>query len=175
MEITKQQQLTNRKAILAIEDALMNVDDKIVGDSEVCPLKHSFSDGIYVREIRIPKGMVLTGKIHRHDHPNFLMSGKVVVITEGGGKEVLEGPMAMISAAGTKRALHSLTDLVWITVHHNPTNTQDLAEIEKMVIADSFEEYEKHKQLRSLEKEYEELLKRKPMNKLISYIKKLLR
>jgi len=160
MELTKTQQLTNRNAILAIEEALMNVEEKSIGDC--FPLKHSFTDGIYVREIHIPKGMVLTGKIHKHEHPNFLMSGEVVVITETGGKEVLKGPMAMISAAGTKRALHTITDVVWITIHHNPTNTQDLAELEKIVIADSFEEYEK-------------FLKRKPMNKLVSYFKNLLR
>jgi hypothetical protein len=159
MELTKTQQLTNRNAILAIEEALMNVEEKSIGDC--FPLKHSFTDGIYVREIHIPKGMVLTGKIHKHEHPNFLMSGEVVVITETGGKEVLKGPMAMISAAGTKRALHTLTDVVWITIHHNPTNTQDLAELEKIVIADSFEEYEK-------------FLKRKPMNKLKNYLIKLL-
>ena len=71
------------------------------------------------------------------------MSGKVEVITEGGGYETLEGPVAMISKAGTKRAVNVLEDSVWITVHHNPTNTQDLKELEKIVIADSYEEYEK--------------------------------
>ena len=49
----------------------------------------------------------------------------------------------MISSPGTKRALIALTDLVWITIHHNPTNTRDLKEIEKIVIADSYEDYDK--------------------------------
>jgi len=48
----------------------------------------------------------------------------------------------MMSPPGTKRALEAVTDLVWITVHHNPTNTQDLEELEKIVIADSYDDYE---------------------------------
>jgi len=33
--------------------------------------------------------------------------------------------------------------LVWVTVHHNPTNTQDLEKLERIVIADDYESYEK--------------------------------
>lgn len=112
------------------------------GDASFCPLKHTFSDGIYVREIFIPAGTMLTGKIHKHQHPNFLMSGEVVVITEEGGEEHLIGPLSIMSPPGTKRALHALTDLVWITVHHNPENYQDLESLENVVIADTFEDYE---------------------------------
>ena len=100
---------------------LKGIDNVFIGDTINCPLKHSFSDNIYVREISIPKGTVLVGKIHKHEHPNFLMSGKVRVVTEE-TSEVLEGPLSMISSPGTKRALIALTDLVWITIHHNPTN-----------------------------------------------------
>ena len=132
-----------RSGVMELEDMIKDIDGSFEGDTSFCPLKHSFSDNMYVREIFIPKGVVLTGKIHKHDHPNFLMKGTVVVITEGKGKEKLKAPQSIISEAGTKRLLYAETDLVWITVHHNPTNTQDLKEIEKEVIADSYEEYEK--------------------------------
>ena len=49
----------------------------------------------------------------------------------------------MMSEGGTKRALYAVTDLVWTTIHHNPTNTQDLDKIEDIVIAKNYEEYEK--------------------------------
>lgn len=145
-DIQKQEKEVLRNDILSFEEQLKNDDQVLVGDNVLCPLKHSFSDGIYVREIFLPKGMMLTGKIHKHEHPNFLMSGKVEVITEGGGYETLVGPIAMISKAGTKRAINVLEDCVWITVHHNPTNTQDLKELEKIVIADSYKEYDRFKQ-----------------------------
>lgn len=141
-EIARNQSI--REEILNFEEQLKATEGVLLGDSDVCPLKHSFSDGIYVREIRIPAGMYIVGKIHKHDHPNFLMSGEVDVITEAGSETII-GPCSMISSAGTKRALYAVTDLVWVTVHHNPTNTQDLAELEKIVIADSYEDYEKFK------------------------------
>jgi|TARA_R100000008_G_scaffold86459_1_gene79685 hypothetical protein len=134
-----------RTQIMALENKIKNVDHKdvIIGDSDVCPLKHSFSDGIYVREITIPAGMLIIGKIHKHDHPNFLLKGEVVVVTEEGGVEELKAPCSMISKPGTKRALYAKTELVWTTVHLNPTNTQDLEELEEEIIAPTYEAYEK--------------------------------
>ena len=134
-----------RNQIMNIENGIINSGHKdvIKGDSKVCPLKHSFSDGIYVREITIPAGMVIVGKIHKHDHPNFLLKGEVVVITEEGGVEEIKAPCSMISKPGTKRALYAKTELIWTTVHLNPTNTQDLDELEKEIIAPSYEEYQK--------------------------------
>ena len=134
-----------RGQIIELENKIINLDHKdvIKGDSKVCPLKHSFSDGIYVREITIPAGMVIIGKIHKHDHPNFLLKGEVVVITEEGGKEELKAPCSMISKPGTKRILYAKTELVWTTVHLNPTNTQDLKELEEEIIAPTYDAYEK--------------------------------
>jgi len=135
-----------RKNIIGFENQIKKQEGAFVGDSDICPLKHTFSDGIYVREIFIPAGTYIVGKIHKHEHPNFLMSGTVDVVTEA-GVERLVGPLSMISPAGTKRALRAITDLVWITVHHNPTNTQDGSKLEKIVIADSYEEYDNYKKI----------------------------
>jgi hypothetical protein len=132
-----------RKRIVDFEEALGQQPGAFFGDTVNCPLIHKFAEGIYVREIFIPAGTYIVGKIHKFSHPNFLMSGTVDVVTESGGCERLTGPLSMISPPGTKRALRAITDLVWITVHHNPTNTQDIAELEKIVIAESYEEYHK--------------------------------
>lgn len=135
-----------RKSILDFESQMLAQENAIVGDNVMCPLKHTFSDGIYVREIFIPAGMYITGKIHKHAHPNFLMSGVVDVVTKD-GRERLYAPCAMISPSGTKRALCAVTDLIWITMHHNPTNTEDLVKLEKNIIAESFEEYDNFERL----------------------------
>lgn len=132
-----------RDDILNFEEMIKRTENSFVGDSETCPLQHSFCDGIYVREIFIPAGVVLTGKIHKHAHPNFLMKGEVDVMTEFGGTEHLIAPVSMISKAGTKRVVRTFTDTVWITIHNNPTNTQDLSKLEKIVIADNYGDYEK--------------------------------
>ncbi len=141
--LNKSEKLNIRSKIFEFEDNIKQIQGSIIGDSEVCPLKHSFTDGMYVREIFIPKGTMLTGKIHKHAHPNFLMSGIVDVVTEHNGVERIIAPKAMISEAGTKRALYAVTDLVWITVHLNIDNTKDLEALEKNVIAKDYKEYDK--------------------------------
>lgn len=160
-DITSSQSET-RDNIVKFEDEIKKQEGSFTGDSNICPLKHSFSDGIYVREIFIPKGTFIVGKIHKHDHPNFLLKGEVDVVTEFGNERII-APCSMISSAGTKRALYAITDLIWVTVHNNPTNTQDLEKLEKIVIADSYEEYEKF-----IEN------KKRVKNRFINFIKNLL-
>jgi hypothetical protein len=142
--------LTVRTGIEKLEQAIVAMPESFVGDNECCPLVHTFAPGIYVREITIPADMLLIGKIHRHAHPNFLMEGKVSVITEGGGREDLEAPCHMISPAGTKRIVYAHTKVVWVTLH--ATDSQDLNEIEEQVIAKDYKDEElNHNQLQVLE------------------------
>jgi len=130
--------------IYALEKKIMEQADAMIGDSDITPLKHIFTDGIYTRQIFIPKGKVLTGKIHLHEHPNMLMAGKVLVATEDGGREILEAPVLMASPSGTKRMVYAIEDCIWITVHANPTNTTDLKELEEIIIAPSYNSYENY-------------------------------
>ena len=127
-----------RDWISGLQDTLMEVSEYPEGDRPDCPLVHSFADGIYVREIFIPAGIMLTGKIHKHSHPNFLMEGKVSMITEDGGAILMEAPQSIISPAGCKRALYTITPTWWITIHHNPTNTEDIDELEKEIIVEDY-------------------------------------
>lgn len=129
-----------RQDILALEAVLRQAPGAVSGDSSLCPLKHSFADGVYVREIFLPKGILLTGKIHKHAHPNFLMQGEVLVRTEHEGVEHLKAPLSIISKAGTKRVVFALEDTIWITVH--VTGETDLDKIEEYVIAKDYEAYE---------------------------------
>jgi hypothetical protein len=131
-----------RQNILGFEQALAQFPGAFFGDSAMCPLKHSFTDGMYVREIHIPRGFVLTGKIHKHSHPNFLLEGEVVVVTEGEGLEHLVAPMSIISKAGTKRVVIALEDTVWVTVHLNPEGHTDLDRLEEEIIAKDYDAFE---------------------------------
>lgn len=139
-----------RERLIEFENKLSNVPGAVFGDSELNPLKHSFSQGIYVREIFIPKDTIIVGKIHKHEHPNFLMSGEVSVFTENNGVERLKAPLSMISPPGTKRIVYAHEDSVWITVHK--TKHTDLEKIEKEIIAEDFSEYERYKFLTMLRK-----------------------
>ncbi len=135
--------LDNRDKILEFEKILGSSPDSKTGEEldKMCPLKHTFVDGAYVREIFMPKGTVITSKIHKICHPYFILTGKVIVATEEGVVNI-EAPYSGVTPAGTKRVIHVLEDCRWVTVHTNPDNTQDLGEIESRIIAKSFEEIE---------------------------------
>lgn len=96
-------------------------------------LVHRFADHQYAREMTIPPGQVVIGKIHRHSHLNFMSKGKATVFTEEGGFETLEAPCTIISPKGVKRLLVTHSETVWTTVH--VTDKTDLAEIEEEIIA----------------------------------------
>lgn len=102
-----------------------------------CPLTHTFASGSYARTIFIPKDTLVVGKIHRHDHLNMLMAGRVVVATEEGPRK-LEAPQVLVSKAGTKRVVYTYTDTIWTTVHL--TEKTDLDEIEEEIIAKDYGE-----------------------------------
>lgn len=135
-----------RAGITDFEEKLKKVPGALVGhemDESMCPLKHTFVDGAYVREIFMPKGIILTSKIHKITHPYFIMKGEVSVATEDGIKKI-KAPYNGITLAGTKRLLYIHEDCIWITVHSNPTNTQDLEKIEEEIISPTFKELDKY-------------------------------
>lgn len=118
-------------------------------------LTHLFAPGVYLRTLAFKAGETVIGKIHKHEHASILSKGELLLLTESGGLEHLVAPAQFVAPAGTKRAVHALTDCVWTTVHPNPTNETDLKKIEASVIAPSYEAYEQF------------LLEGKTMNKQI--------
>jgi len=120
--------------MLEVEAFIAKLPDARFGD-DACPLKHSFGDNIYVREIFMPKGMLITSKIHKTDHPFFVLTGELSVLT-GDGLYKIRGPYFGMTKAGTKRVLYIHEDTHWITVH--ATKETDLKKIESELIAESY-------------------------------------
>lgn len=103
-----------------------------------CPVRHYFSQGVYAREITIPKGTILTGKIHKYQQLNIMSKGELSVLTENGVIRV-KAPFTIISPPGTKRIAYAHEETVWTTVHG--TEERDLERIEMHFIAQSEDEY----------------------------------
>lgn len=114
----------------AIVECLPQVELKVV---------HHFSQGLYARELHIPKGTVLTGHIHKTQNLNIMSQGELTVLTEDGPVRV-KAPFTIVSPPGTKRAAYAHEDTVWTTIH--PTELTDLDEIEKAFIVKTFDEYQ---------------------------------
>ena len=130
-----------REQILNFQSLLQNVDDKkyiVVDDKQstkVCPLKHTFGEGYLIREINTPAGELIITKIHKQNHPFFLLKGKCSVLTEDGVK-YMEAPYYGITSVGTKRIIYCHTDVVWVCVHI--TESTDIEKIEEDIIAKDF-------------------------------------
>ena len=127
-----------RDRVSEVEKEMLREPGAKYGDQDNCPLKHSFGDGIYIREIFMPKGMLIVSKIHRYTHPYFVMSGKVEVVTEE-GRVMITAPYSGITPAGTKRILYIHEDCTWITVHR--TKETDPEKVEEEIIAKDFSEF----------------------------------
>jgi hypothetical protein len=94
---------------------------------------HHFTEGIYAREIFIPAGVLLTGKMHRTAHLNIVSRGAIEVWTEE-GMRLIRAPFAFVAPPGTKRVGLAHEDTVWTTVHPNPTGEQNLEQLEALLI-----------------------------------------
>lgn len=93
--------------------------EKIPGavGAEAFQVWHHYDGYKYTRQIFLPAGMIIIGGLHRYSHFNKITAGKVTMVTEHGGVELLEGACEMISPAGTKRALIVHEDTYWMTEH----------------------------------------------------------
>lgn len=122
-----------RDEILRLEAAMWEMKEHHIE----FPVKHHFGPQTYMREMFIPKGSTVTGKIHRHEHLNILSQGHLTVATEDGTKE-LRASTVVKSMPGVKRAAYAHEDSVWITVHHNPDNETDPDKLEARIVFESF-------------------------------------
>lgn len=91
-----------------------------------CPVTERLCDGMYLREMTIPKGTVLTGKIHIREHVSVILKGDITIVTEEGTRRIV-APCILISPPGTKRVGFAHEDTTWTTIHATPLT--DLKEI----------------------------------------------
>lgn len=104
-----------------------------------CPVTHRFANGCYLREIFMPKGTVIVGKIHATEHFNVILTGEVTVATAEWVKR-FKAPHTFISGAGIQKVVYIHEDCKWQTLH--VTDKTDLDEIEKDVIVESYDKLE---------------------------------
>ena len=143
----KEIRLNTREKILNFQEALVKKADEVDivthQDSTHFPLKHTFADGIYVRQMKMKKGSVVVGAIHKHLHVWFLLTGHISVATEKDIEDYIS-PCYVVAKPGTKRVIYANEESIFVNIHKNPTNTQDIQQLEKDIVAKDFKEYEEY-------------------------------
>ena len=142
-----------KEKVKEVEDYLVSIADgkNIIGNGKeiiypegLWEYKHSFADGIYIREMRMKKGQLGFSAIHKHSYGFFLLSGILASSKEEGVEEFI-APCYVISPRGAKRIVYAVEDCTIVTTHANPTDTEDLNELAKINIVFTWEEYNEYK------------------------------
>ncbi len=136
---TRYTQAQFRYGISKLEDLINNDDDNSDLVVRENPLKERFLNHQYIREVFNPAGQLLVTKIHKVEHPFFLLQGEMSIITEK-GEEHISAPYYGVTTVGTKRIIYTHTDCVFVTVH--ATELKDTDKIENEVIAEDYTELE---------------------------------
>jgi hypothetical protein len=93
-----------------------------------CPVVHSFSPGIYIREVHLPAGIFAIGHYQKTEHLNIFLQGKVTVLNDDGTTQYMEAPMRFVGQPGRKcGVIHE--DVVWLNIY--ATDETDIETLEE--------------------------------------------
>lgn len=127
-----------REKILAFEQHLSSLPAEARREFDT---RHDFCPGIYARTIFMPAGTLCTSKIHKTRHFFVVTAGSCTVVDSFGHRQLIAAPYLGVTEPGTKRVLLIHEDCIWTTFHR--TELTDLGEIEKHLIAPSFDDFDK--------------------------------
>jgi quercetin dioxygenase-like cupin family protein len=135
-----------RNKVMSLENKMLSSDNEniVKGNSDTFPLTHSFSEGVYIREMSMLKGGIVIGKIHNKSHTWFLMKGKIKVATED-SVVTYSAPTYVNAKAGAKRVIAAIEDSVFVNIHPNPDNIKNTDELENILTCKTYDEYINYK------------------------------
>jgi len=136
-----------RNTVTNLEAEMLASNDPLIvkGNSDSFPLTHSFSEGVYIREMSMLEGGVVIGKIHNKSHTWFLMKGKLKIANED-GVVTYSAPTYVNAKSGAKRVIIALEDSVFVNIHPNPDNIRDIEELERILTCETYIQYKQLKQ-----------------------------
>lgn len=111
------------------EDFVHNNGRAVRDGKNVFKLKHYFTDGLYLRQMKIHKNASIISLIHKRDHVWFLLTGCITVVTNGIAENYI-APYMGFSKSGTQRAIYAHEESIFQNVFQNPFGLTDLDELE---------------------------------------------
>ena len=95
---------------------------------------HHFSDGLYSKEMHIPKGYIAGSHAHKYSHLSILAKGSVIVRTDE-GVESYTAPACIEIKAGIHHSIESIEDTVWYCIH--ATAETDVEKVDAVLIREN--------------------------------------
>lgn len=93
--------------------------------------QHFFSEKIYAKQMKLPKGHFAVSHKHNYDHLSILASGIAEVTTDTETRQYT-APSCIEIKAGVEHTIVAITDVCWFCVH-NTTET-DVNKIDEVLI-----------------------------------------
>jgi hypothetical protein len=82
------------------------------------PLEHFHADGLYARELVLPKGTFAIGEIQKYPHVSVISKGEISMLNEHGGVTRIKAPCTIVSKPGVRKCGFAHEDTVWTTIHN---------------------------------------------------------
>ena len=129
---------TGNREIMKSRDEVIDVVENIIANQPQveCPVTHRFTPNMYIREVFVPAGTILTSEIHKEEHPHVLSLGKITMWDGEGGQITVSAPYSGITKANARRVVYVHEDCIFTTFH--VTQATNVEDVEK----DIFVEYE---------------------------------
>ena len=116
---------------MSITDIFNNYKGRFDADLVII---HHFSDGLYARQMKIPKGYLAVSHAHNYSHLSVLASGRVLVVTDEGSQE-FTAPACIEIKAGVHHAIEALEDASWFCIH--ATEETDVDKLDEVLIQEN--------------------------------------
>lgn len=137
-ELSVREEIVSPETISKLRAQIAIVEDVVKSYPQLdVPIVHHFSKSVYAREMRLQKGALIVGKIHRYENLNIISQGEVSFVSIDGGELRVRAPYTWVASAGTKRVIYAHEDTIWTTVHG--TDETDLEKIEAIFIAKDYD------------------------------------
>jgi len=151
--------MDNEIQVKALADKIVNLENLmyeefekgnsniVVDNSELFPVNHSFSEGVYIREMLMTKNGLIVGKIFKCSHHFILLKGKLLITSPGQDTKVYTAPSWFTCPPKTRRVLFSVEDSVFMNVLPNPDNETNIDILEKRLLEGGYKVFKKNKEL----------------------------
>lgn len=130
MKLKERPQIDIAALLRPSREQIERLEDEMLAMPQVSiPVVHRFAPKLYIREITVPAGVVMTGRVHKFEHFSAMISGEMSTLV-GDKIERISGYQPFIAPPGIKRVGYTHTPVVWVTCHHNPDDLRDIEQIE---------------------------------------------
>jgi hypothetical protein len=88
--------------------------------------QHLFADGMYCRQVTMPKGSLVIGHIHKKEAINVLASGKILIKTRREDEwEEISAPFVNSTKGGMRKIIYVLEDAYFMNIFRTENTTLD--------------------------------------------------